>query len=296
VSAEHTHGAPANGHGFASGKLILCGEHAVVHGHPAIAFAVDRGTDVHLQRRPGALTIDSPFDDDLLRRALTTLLGDDGFAVRLRSTLPVGRGMGSSASLAVALVRARRSVAPSDADEFDEAMAVERVFHANPSGVDVAVSSRGGVLRYVRSAPTAPPQLTVLPCPTWSAVVIDSGKAGYTAGLVAGVASRRPGIDGLLERIGALVDEASAVLRDPASLGPLLTENHRLLAGIGVSTDEVDGLVDLALRNGAHGAKLSGAGGGGVVLALHDDPDRLVAAARHRGYEAWPVRPLGDAA
>jgi mevalonate kinase len=187
-------------------------------------------------------------------------------------------------------VRAKQAVDQEPVDVFAAAMELERLFHQDPSGVDVAVVCRGGVLRYER---TAPPTLKHLPPPSWSAVVIDTGKAGRTADLVAGVTSRRPGVDPLLRRIGALVDEAVAVLDDPAALGPLLTENHRLLGGIGVSTDELDMLVDLSLRNGAHGAKLSGAGGGGVVLALHDDPARLVAAARDRGYEAWPCRPLG---
>jgi mevalonate kinase len=108
---------------------------------------------------------------------------------------------------------------------------------------------------------------------------------------VAGVASRRPGIDPVLERIGALVVEARRVLDDPRALGPLLTENHRLLRQIGVSTPTLDDLVALALDHGALGAKLAGAGGGGVVLALTEDPAPILAAASDRGIHAFGCTP-----
>lgn len=276
---------------FASGKLILVGEHAVVHGQPALAFAVDRGSDVTLERIDGPLELVSPVRDPLLDEAVTALLGHRGFRVTLTSSLPLGRGMGSSASLAVALVRAARAlgVPAAQGDEVTAALLLERVFHANPSGVDVAVIRHGGVLRFQR---TDPPTMQPLSCPDWAGVVVDTGRAGSTKALVAGVTARRPGIDPLLRAIGTLVDQAQGVLHDPTALGPLLLENHRLLGAIGVSTPELDAIVALATKAGAHGAKLSGAGGGGVVLALHDEPQRLVHMARERGYDAWPVRPL----
>lgn len=272
--------------GRASGKLILCGEHAVVHGTPAIAFAVDLGTTARLEAWEGPTHAPARPDDTALTAALGALLGPDGWRVHLETDLPVGRGMGSSAALAVAVVRAHTPDATPE-HIFERAMAAERVFHGNPSGLDVLVSARGGVVRYLRAGPAFRP----LPTPRWSAVILDSGVAGNTGTLVAGVASRRPGIDPLLDRIGALVDEAVQVLDDAPALGELLVENHRLLAGIGVSTPTLDDLVALALDEGAHGAKLSGAGGGGVVLALTDDPERLVAAATRRGIAARTCRP-----
>ena len=133
--------------------------------------------------------------------------------------------------------------------------------------------------------------LGALPCPSWSLVVLDSGDRGDTSALVAAVAARRPGVDPVLERIGALVDEAAAVLDDLPALGALLVENHRLLGRLGVSTPRLDALVELALGAGAAGAKLSGSGGGGIVLALVDDPSPVEAAAVDAGVPTLVCRP-----
>ena len=277
-------GAIGRGHG----KLILSGEHAVVYGHPALAMAVDLGTTVTLTEhdgptRPG----DCAFVDERLLAALALVLPAHGLQVHIHSELPVGRGMGSSAALAVALVRAFASLnhePVSDDEAFRRAFTIEQVFHGTPSGLDHAVSSRGGVLRFVRGDP---PTVTQLDPPPWTVVALDSGSAGDTAVLVAGVRSRRPGIDPVLDRIGALTDEVVTHLNDLDTVGPLLTENHRLLQQIGVSTDTLDALVELSLGAGARGAKLSGAGGGGIVIAAVDDPAHLLGVAARLGIRAW---------
>jgi mevalonate kinase len=280
--------------GTGRGKLILCGEHAVVFGHAALAVAVDRGTTVRLIARPGPTSLADGAADERLRAALRAVLPPAGWAVEITSDLPIGRGMGSSAALAVALVRAQarlEGAALSVDAVYERAFAVERVFHGNPSGLDQAVSCRGGLLRFRRGPP---PQFEALPLPTWTLVVLDSGVAGDTSAMVAGVAARRPRVDGALERIGALVGRAGDVLQDVDKLGPLLTENHRLLQEIGVSTPDLDDLVRLALEAGAAGAKLAGAGGGGVVLALTHRPDAILQAASLRGVSAFPCRPAAD--
>lgn len=280
---------PNRATGRGVGKLILCGEHAVVYGHPALAFAVNRGMHVTLEAVSGPLRIanDAPQDPRLLD-ALATVL-PSGILVKIASDLPIGRGMGSSAALAVACVRALAAFEgqppPSDEVVFDRAMPIERAFHGNPSGLDVAVSTRGGFLRYRRADP---PIITPIHArPDWQVVVLDSGRPGDTAALVAHVGSQRPRIDALLRRIGDLVQEAESCLTDLDALGELLVENHRLLAAIGVSTTGLDDLVSLALAHGAAGAKLAGAGGGGVVLAITSDPIPLLRAAEQRDIPAF---------
>ncbi|HMV66691.1 MAG TPA: mevalonate kinase, partial [Myxococcota bacterium] len=128
--------------GAGHGKLILVGEHAVVHGQPAIAFAVDLQTEVTARPNDGPLAVRSELVDELVARAAAAAFGDRGWDVEIRSTLPLGRGMGSSAALSVALVRAasaaRGAPAPDGDALFREALALERIFHANPSGLDVA--------------------------------------------------------------------------------------------------------------------------------------------------------------
>lgn len=284
--------AGAGARAFAPGKLILSGEHAVVYGHPAIALAVDRGTTVHLRPCEGETRLEHSSVQDLrLFEALAAVLPLRGLAVRIDSDLPVGRGMGSSAALAVALVRARARLEGREADFAEchrEGFAVERVFHGTPSGLDHAVSARGGGVLYRRTEEGV--RIEPLALPPLRLVVLDSGRAGNTAELVAGVRGRRPGVDPALARMGALTLElARALASGSVAVGGLLDENHALLQQIGVSTPELDALVDLARGAGARGAKLSGAGGGGVVLALVDEPEPVLAAAARAGVAAFPV-------
>lgn len=286
------------GYGQAPGKLILAGEHAVVFGHEAVAVAVDRRTEVWLRRVEGPRRLVADLRDARLNDALDVILPKEGVEVRIRTALPVGRGMGSSGALAVALLRARADLvgAPIDfATCHRDGFAIERVFHGTPSGLDHAVSARGGALRY-RRGPDGAVELSPLPPPRWPLVVLDSGAAGDTGAMVAGVRSRRPGIDGALDAIGAVSAAVIAALQagaGPEALGPLLNENHALLQQIGVSTPELDALVALARRAGAAGAKLAGAGGGGVVIAACADPAPVLAAASAAGVSAWaaPVAP-----
>lgn len=279
---------------FAPGKLILYGEHAVVYGHPAVAIAVDRGTRVALQPVAGPSRIlAADIVDPRLFAAVGTLLPLQGVGATIRSDLPVGRGMGSSAALAVALVRAVALWEGRQADLEEcirRGFEVERVFHGTPSGIDHSVSARGGAVRY-RRGPDGP-ELTPIRIAPVPLVVLDTGIAGDTARLVAGVRARRPAVDAALERIGALVLELLPALQagDLPTLGAGMRENQRLLRAIGVSSPEIEALVTLAEGAGALGAKLAGAGGGGVVVALHEWPEVLLAAARDRGVPAFPVR------
>ena len=124
--------------------------------------------------------------------------------------------------------------------------------------------------------------------PPLPAVILDSGKAGNTAKLVAQVARSRPRVTPALNQLGEFADIARDNLSDMHLLGDLMIEAHALLKTIGVSTRELDELVALAMQHGALGAKLSGAGGGGVVVALvPEDPEPLLQAALHRGIQAF---------
>ena len=145
------------------------------------------------------------------------------------------------------------------------------------------MSALGGAVVYRKGQTPAP-----LAMPPMPVVVLDTGIAGDTAALVAGVAARRPSIDPSLERLGELTEAALECLGEADSLGPLMNEAQHHLRHIGVSTPAIDLLVDLARRHGATGAKLSGAGGGGVVLALTPDGGAsLLAEARARGVSAF---------
>ncbi len=279
--------------GSAPGKLILFGEHAVVYGHTAIAAAVGLRSSVSLHPCDGPTHIrHSSFHDQRLQRAVAQALPQQGLAVDIISELPPGRGMGSSASIAVAMVRAAAGLAGESPDQdvlFERSLALERIFHGRPSGVDNAVALRGGVLRYRKGPPL---ELASVPLSApLHAVILDSGTAGSTAALVAQVRAGRPQVDPLLDAIGALVERASGLLDAPAKLGAAMDENHALLRQLGVSTPALDQLCGLAREHGALGAKLSGAGGGGVVLALVPPAHQraLLTAATQRGIRAFPI-------
>ncbi|MBT3218053.1 MAG: mevalonate kinase [Proteobacteria bacterium] len=269
--------------GTAPGKLILCGEHAVVYGQKAIAFAVDLTTKATIRPRTGPTNV-RRVEDSLVQEAAQMVLGPN-WEVSLTSTIPIGRGMGSSAALAVALVKARHRDLTFDS-LFQSALPVEKLFHGNPSGLDVAVSARGGVLLFQR-----PCQLQSLACPSWQVVVLDTQQQSSTAQMVRYVDSQRPRVDSIIDQIGDLVEEAAKTIGDPITLGEILNDNQRLLAKMGVSNHHLDELVRLARHCGAYGAKLSGAGGGGVVLALIEDPEPLLVQCNRRQVPAWVCRP-----
>ena len=279
---------------FAPGKLILMGEHAVVYGHPALAIAIDRGMTVHLHHRPGPSGLDTPWvDDSRLNEALLAILPPEGVGVHIESTLLVGRGMGSSAALAVALVRAAAKLEGREATQEETntgAFRVERIFHGNPSGIDHTVSMLGGAVRYRRTpeGPEFKPG-NIAPLPL---VVIDSGSAGNTAEMVSAVRNRKPAVDKHLEAMGKLLDKTLPMLTDGKheEVGRAWCENHRLLQAIGVSTPTLDSIVEMALHHGAWGAKLAGSGGGGVVIALSEDTDALIKAAAAKGFNAFTTK------
>lgn len=277
---------------WAPGKLILAGEHAVVYGYPAIAAAVSLGTRVTLRAVAGASHLgDSAIRDERVWPALATVVPRAGVAVDIASDLPVGAGMGSSAALAVATVRAllAREGLPETFDEVHRrAFAIERHLHGNPSGVDHAVSALGGVVRYRKQGP----EIAALKLPAPLALVVaHTGRPGDTGEMVRRVRER--GCDAELAAIGAVTAAVEAAIStgDLAELGRCFHANHALLRAIAVSTPALDSATAAMERAGSPGAKLAGAGGGGVAfgLAWPDDVPRLIAAVEALGMAAFPV-------
>lgn len=269
---------------FGFGKIFLVGEHAVVHGEPALAAALSVGVAAEIVDGPPGvecaawdLNVDcgdgSPVGEAL--GALTRTLGVTPRRVRLDAELPAGAGLGSSAAMAVAAGRALAAAdgaTPSAEELADAATASERVFHGNPSGVDHTVAIHGGLLRYVRGTP--PTFAPVDVGRAFRVVVAQVAPGANTGKMVAGVAAQRERLGevgrGLHQLIGAVVSDAERAIRvgDLAGLGELMTVDHHLLGAIGVSTPALDRACHAARAAGALGAKLTGAGGGGCMIAL----------------------------
>ncbi len=271
--------------GKANGKVILLGEHAVVHGTPALAVALPDRMTVEAEPTDGPITLEVPdwgFSTDASARedpgrALRKMIGVLGirpFGMRLtgRTDLPPRSGLGASAALAAASARAIGEMTRNKYDFdtlFQAVQASERVFHGNPSGLDAAVALGGGVIRFSTgdgALPTGAPPPPI--------VVIHSGREGKTSDMVARFAARMYSnpeeSSRKLEAMGRLAERGTDAIGvwDLPTLGSLMIENHRYLDWFGMSTPALNRICAVAIGAGALGAKLTGGGGGGCAVAL----------------------------
>ena len=277
------------GTGFGAGKVILLGEHGVVHGFPAIAAALTRGVEAVAHPAEESSLYISPWnrrffprpnDSEPLSRALWEVLShhESGSPLEIEAhvSLPPGAGLGCSAALGVAVVEAVGRAVGFERSRLDlaaHALRWERHFHGDPSGIDNAVAAVGGTVRFERGhgftsiAAREPLHL----------VIANSGQSSDTKDMVARVASllaaRAEQTRGRLEEIGALVREGECAIErgDLDTLGECLDHNHAALRTLGLSTPRIEALVDMAKSAGARGAKVTGAGGGGCIVALARD-------------------------
>lgn len=302
-------------HGFGSAKLILLGEHVVVHGVPAIVAGLTRGVRatltpshddtliVHTDDGAELFRVDAdhPPRDPRLTTAWahirdTFSVPDARFHVRLDLEVPLGAGLGSSAALSVALARALAThvdgVEPARNDP-RVTLAVagsEGAFHGHASGIDQAAAQFGGLFVFTRGAPRIPIHAKPI-----TLAVCQAAPGASTADQVAFVRARRErhtvAVGHLEAMIAGLVEDARRALEtgDAATLGELMDLNHGALVALGVSTPALDLACHHAREAGALGAKLTGAGGGGCVVAVCDEPEPILARWRAHDLPAFSV-------
>lgn len=279
----------------APGKIILFGEHAVVYGRPAIAAPVNQvkaravvmakpdapageillqAPDIGLQARLSDLPQKHP-----LAFTVRSVLAELGIArapaciVRVTSTIPRAAGLGSGAAVSVATIRAFSTFLGHPlADVRVSALAyeVEKLHHGTPSGIDNTVVTYALPVFFQRDQPI---EILQLPVP-FTVVVGDTGIQCPTAISVGDVRrawqAETAHYEALFDAVGEIVRQARVMIEDgvPEGLGELMNTNHIYLQQIGVSAPELDRLVQVAREAGASGAKISGGGRGGNMIAL----------------------------
>jgi mevalonate kinase len=314
-SKEYSYGSAR-----APGKIILTGEHFVVLGAPAVAMAINmyayataegsrnRGLKVEanipvpLLGREAISRLDTrmllePFR--LAARDSLDYLGRrrEGISVEVDCGIPVGAGLGSSAATSVAIIAAtsRAFDGGLDKEKIREiAFGPESYLHGSPSGVDHATSTYGGMIQF--SKPGNVKRLRLARIPTL--LVCDTNVHRSTKSLVGSVVKRARSEN---EFFKSHLDEVSQISRSAIKalrkgndheLGMLMNRNHELLVQIGVSHPLLDKLVVTARKEGAMGAKLTGAGGGGCMIALCEDVaalSRVGRALRRHGGSPYSV-------
>jgi mevalonate kinase len=286
----------------APAKIILFGEHFVVYGEPAIVVAIDKRARAEAERRQderlrfqsanlntscyfenGAFKVEQGdakqvrFKFEPVKLAVEKVLAvygkNVGLDIRINSAIPVAAGLGSSAAVVAsvtAAVAALLELEFSKQDIFRIAYEAEKIVHGTPSGVDPAIATFGGTLLFQVDTGFKPLEVkTDIPL-----VIGDTGVERSTRIQVEKVRETMDSFpqitDPLRKAAREIVLRAVTALQDNdlETLGRLMNINHALLYGIGVSDESLEWLANAARKAGALGAKLTGAGGGGCMIAL----------------------------
>ncbi len=280
----------------APGKVILLGEHAVVYGRPAIAVPVWQvvATAEVVDRADGAgcLIVARDLDRELWLRehdatepltlvtrlalAQLSLPPDPDWTITVYSEIPMASGLGSGAALSTALVRALFAHAGQPAAPETVSAIVyesERIYHGTPSGIDNTVIAYGAPIWFVKDQPPAP----FRPPAPFTLVIAHTGVASPTRETVGAVRAAWQAdtkrYTARFDAIAALVTAGRGAIQrgDWPLLGMLMDENQALLEELDVSSLELERLIGVARGAGALGAKLSGGGRGGNMIALVDE-------------------------
>jgi mevalonate kinase len=301
------------GRGSGFGKVILFGEHFVVHGVPGIVSAIDSATDAEVTQTGKELVVRDErkaakgyAEEKRLQQieSIQRMLKKMGLDPKLPlniwigGTLPGFSGLGASAASSVAIARAiaeELSLKLTNEQVNQIAYEAEKAYAGNPSGIDNTAATYGGLMWFKKNTSGGPDDVERLSIRKPVEIVIGStGKVANTKAMVAGVAERK---NKNPEKYGEIFKQAENLgfagrkaleSYDLEKVGVLMNENHRLLQEIEVSSRELDLLVDIAWENGAFGAKLTGGGGGGCMVALtpgKELQEKVASAIEKEGFE-----------
>jgi mevalonate kinase len=294
----------------APGKFVILGEHAVVYGKPAIAVAINRRFYMSV-KKSDEFRINNEAADIRLNPHMRYISGNNDMvpvSVQMDSKIPTGSGLGSSAALSVAFSAAMRALnnkSLETAEIAKEAFEAEYFSQGRGSPMDTSASAHGYGIALNMSKEKEDMlwniskndhswDISKIDVPTMTFVIGYTGIRAATGPLVERVRkykdSNRFAYD-IIEEIGGITVEGLKDIRsnDVVGLGELMTRDHKLLSILGVSSDELNKLVNASLPY-SYGAKLTGAGGGGCMVALTDEPEKVCDAISSRGGVPFVVK------
>ncbi len=307
------------GKGSGFGKVILFGEHFVVHGVPGIVSAIDATNDAEVKKTATGITVrdvrkaakgyaeekklQQLESIDRILKAMGIEPKTVAFDILLGGTLPGFSGLGASAASSVAIARAiaqEYDIKLTDERVNEIAYEAEKAYAGTPSGIDNTAATFGGLLWFKKNMKGGANTIEKLHIREPVEIVIGStGVVANTKAMVEGVAERKrkhpEKYDALFEQAEALalIGRKALLDFDLKKVGELMNDNHRLLQEIEVSHEKLDLLVGIARKQGAYGAKLTGGGGGGCMVALtpgRELQERVAEAIENADYEVLRTR------
>jgi len=305
------------GTGKGYGKTILFGEHFVVYGLPSIVSALGAYTtaDVTVVKGNGWTVNDQRpatpgYKEQKYIEAMQSIaniinhlkvdIENQRLEISFAGDLIAASGVGASAAQCTSLARALSETFNLNLDDEkinEAAYEGEKAYHGTPSGIDNTAATYGGLIWFVRNLGVGKNTMDLLQSPRKMLIIMaNSGITTSTTEVVADVRRLREENPEKIEKIFGeykkLVEAAKKALLkgDIATIGNLMNQNHKMLQQITVSGEINDELVEIALENGAIGAKLTGTGRGGLVIGLAENEDiqeKIVNVIEEKGYSAW---------
>ncbi len=296
----------------ANGKVILLGEHAVVYGKPAVAVPIKDAVITEISDSDGRNELEVPAWDldgrlkqsnnewwKSLQDVFETLgVSNKKFNLRVKPNIPAAVGLGGSAAIAVSIIRCvskHFKLDLTDPEINDLAFVCETAAHGTASGIDNTIATFGEPLVYQRE-PSMKIETLKFDKPV-SLVIGISNTPSLTAEMVAGVRARWKEntelYEALFENFEKVARSGISAIRsgDYQTLGEMMNINQGLLSAIQVSSPELDRMIEIARSQGAIGAKVTGAGGGGSMVALCEEKTEPVASAlSNKGFKVLQVK------